>query len=166
MLVYGISIVGSIIFGAIIDRIGRNAQAHFDCAVLITKKYVQMIVLSAAFGVLAHLTLTITHLTPFVPVVTCVCFCHLYVLCFQSVLGISYSILAAALWPCVAFVVPERILGTAFGVITALQNLVSANQTNISKQTISRVSHYFSSPSAHCSTAAVTFRCNWFISIA
>lgn len=70
MLVYSISIVGSIVFGAIIDRIGRNAQVRFNCAILITTKCMQMIVLSAALGVLAHLTLTVTHLTPFVPVVT------------------------------------------------------------------------------------------------
>lgn len=34
---------------------------------------------------------------------------------FQSLLGVSYSLLACALWPMVAFVVPEHQLGTAYG---------------------------------------------------
>lgn len=33
----------------------------------------------------------------------------------QSLLGVSYSLLACALWPMVAFVVPEHQLGTAYG---------------------------------------------------
>lgn len=36
-------------------------------------------------------------------------------LAFQSLLGLSYSLLACALWPMVAFVVPEHQLGTAYG---------------------------------------------------
>lgn len=38
----------------------------------------------------------------------CVCVC-------QCLLGLSYSLLACALWPMVAFVVPEHQLGTAYG---------------------------------------------------
>lgn len=30
-------------------------------------------------------------------------------------MGIAYSILACALWPLVAFIVPEHQLGTAYG---------------------------------------------------
>ena len=33
----------------------------------------------------------------------------------QVLLGLSYSLLACALWPMVAFVVPEHQLGTAYG---------------------------------------------------
>jgi len=35
--------------------------------------------------------------------------------CLQSLMGLSYSILACALWPMVAYVVPEHQLGTAYG---------------------------------------------------
>lgn len=38
-----------------------------------------------------------------------------YPLVFQSLLGVSYSLLACALWPMVAFMVPEHQLGTAYG---------------------------------------------------
>uniref|UniRef100_A0A8C1UVW2 Major facilitator superfamily domain containing 1 n=1 Tax=Cyprinus carpio TaxID=7962 RepID=A0A8C1UVW2_CYPCA len=38
-------------------------------------------------------------------------------------LGLSYSLLACALWPMVAFVVPEHQLGTAYGFMQSIQNL-------------------------------------------
>jgi MFS family permease len=38
-------------------------------------------------------------------------------------LGLCYSIFAAALWPSIAYVVPDHLAGTAYGVVTAVQNL-------------------------------------------
>jgi len=38
-------------------------------------------------------------------------------------MGISYSILAASLWPMVAYLVPKKMLGTAYGLMQAIQNL-------------------------------------------
>ncbi len=38
-------------------------------------------------------------------------------------LGVAYSLLAASLWPSVAYVIPERALGTAYGAMQAIQNL-------------------------------------------
>ncbi len=38
-------------------------------------------------------------------------------------MGLSYSMLASALWPMVALVVPEYQLGTAYGIMQAVQNL-------------------------------------------
>lgn len=38
-------------------------------------------------------------------------------------MGAAYSLLAAALWPSVAYIVDARRLGTAYGLMTALQNL-------------------------------------------
>jgi len=37
--------------------------------------------------------------------------------------GLAYSAFAAALWPSVPYVVDEHLVGTAYGVITAIQNL-------------------------------------------
>ena len=45
------------------------------------------------------------------------------------VLGFGYSLLASALWPIVALIVPENTLGTAYGVMQALQNGGMALQT-------------------------------------
>jgi len=38
-------------------------------------------------------------------------------------MGASYSVCAAALWPCVALIMPTHQLGTAYGAMTAIQNL-------------------------------------------
>lgn len=38
-------------------------------------------------------------------------------------MGLAYSILACALWPLVAFLVPEHQLGTAYGIMQSVQNL-------------------------------------------
>lgn len=39
------------------------------------------------------------------------------------VLGLAYAIFGATLWPVLAFLVPQRILGTALGLVTIFQNL-------------------------------------------
>ncbi len=38
----------------------------------------------------------------------------------QTVLGVFYSFYAAVLWPCVPMTVPERAVGTAFGVTNSV----------------------------------------------
>ncbi len=55
-----------------------------------------------------HLLLAFTDLYPLVPLVF---------------LGIVYSIYAAALWPSIALVIEPRYQATAYGVVTAVQNL-------------------------------------------
>lgn len=47
-------------------------------------------------------------------------FCHFCALTFT--LLVSYSVCAAALWPSVALVVPSSKLGTAYGLMNAIQN--------------------------------------------
>lgn len=41
-----------------------------------------------------------------------------------GLIGIFYSLYAAVFWPCVPLVVEEKAVGTAFGVITAVQNIM------------------------------------------
>ena len=40
-----------------------------------------------------------------------------------SILGISYSIFASVLWPCVALVTNKKLLGLALGIMQSFQNL-------------------------------------------
>ena len=40
-----------------------------------------------------------------------------------TLLGIGYSIYAAALWGCIPYTVPPRLIGTAYGITTAVQNI-------------------------------------------
>ncbi len=57
--------------------------------------------------IIVHATLGFTGVTPIAPLVG---------------QGLAYSIFAAALWPSVPFVVNERYVGTAYGLLTAVQN--------------------------------------------
>jgi MFS family permease len=55
-----------------------------------------------------HLTLGLTMITPIIPMI---------------VLGLAFSLVPAAMWPSIPFLVPQRQLGTAFGVMGMLQNV-------------------------------------------
>ncbi|KAM8954347.1 lysosomal dipeptide transporter MFSD1 [Pelodytes ibericus] len=92
-VVYIISAPLSPVFGFMVDRIGKNI-IWVMCAVVCT--------------LAAHIMLAFTFWNPWIA---------------MSLLGVSYSLLACALWPMVAFVVPEHQLGTAYGFMQSIQNL-------------------------------------------
>ncbi|XP_067102013.1 lysosomal dipeptide transporter MFSD1 isoform X1 [Osmerus mordax] len=92
-VVYIISAPASPLLGFLVDRTGRNVLWVL-CAVVCT--------------LLAHMMLAFTFWNPWIA---------------MSLLGLSYSLLACALWPMVAFVVPEHQLGTAYGFMQSIQNL-------------------------------------------
>ncbi|XP_017095734.2 lysosomal dipeptide transporter MFSD1 [Drosophila bipectinata] len=92
-IVYLISAIASPVFGFVIDKVGRNVTWVF-CATIST--------------LLAHFLLTFTHLDPYIG---------------MSIMGLSYSMLAASLWPLVSLIVPEYQLGTAYGFCQSVQNL-------------------------------------------
>lgn len=67
----------------------------------------------------AHALMAFTRLTPYVSMVSVYdnskeADGHLVAM-LQILMGFSYSVLACALWPMVAYVVPEHHLGTAYG---------------------------------------------------
>ncbi|CAL4250124.1 unnamed protein product, partial [Meganyctiphanes norvegica] len=84
-LVYVISAFASPVLGAVVDLMGRNILMVF-IAVLTT--------------LLCHGVLAFTFLNPYIP---------------MSIMGLAYSLLASALWPMVALIIPEHQLGTAYG---------------------------------------------------
>lgn len=92
-LVYLIAAVSSPIFGMFIDFFGRN---------------VTWVLTATITTIGAHALLTFTELTPYVG---------------MSIMGLSYSMLAASLWPLVALIIPEYQLGTAYGFCQSVQNL-------------------------------------------
>ncbi|XP_055022552.1 major facilitator superfamily domain-containing protein 1 isoform X2 [Boleophthalmus pectinirostris] len=92
-IVYIISAPASPVLGFMVDKIGRNV-IWVMCAVVTT--------------LAAHMMLAFTFWNPWIA---------------MSLLGVSYSLLACALWPMVAFVVPEHQLGTAYGFMQSIQNL-------------------------------------------
>ncbi|XP_030837710.1 major facilitator superfamily domain-containing protein 1 isoform X1 [Strongylocentrotus purpuratus] len=92
-LVYFISAAASPFFGFIVDKTGRN---------------IFWVALGICLTLVAHGALAFTFLTPFAT---------------MSLMGIAYSILACALWPIVAFIMPEHQLGTSYGFMQSIQNL-------------------------------------------
>jgi MFS family permease len=79
--------------GDLVDRIGRRAS---------------LMVLGSLLMIPAHLALGLTHWSPIPSMV---------------MLGASLVLVPAAMWPAVPLVVDESRVGTAFGLMTAIQNL-------------------------------------------
>uniref|UniRef100_A0A8C6YMQ2 Lysosomal dipeptide transporter MFSD1 n=1 Tax=Nothoprocta perdicaria TaxID=30464 RepID=A0A8C6YMQ2_NOTPE len=92
-IVYIISAPLSPVFGLLVDKVGKNI-IWVLCAVVTT--------------LASHIMLAFTFWNPWVA---------------MCLLGVAYSLLACALWPMVAFVVPEHQLGTAYGFMQSIQNL-------------------------------------------
>jgi MFS family permease len=92
-----IVIAASMIFapfaGDLVDRIGRRAS---------------LMVLGSLILIPAHLLMGITHWSP-IPM--------------MILLGVAFVLVPAAMWPSVPLVVDERRVGTAFGLMTAIQNM-------------------------------------------
>ncbi|MBN1335448.1 MAG: MFS transporter, partial [Deltaproteobacteria bacterium] len=79
--------------GRLVDRIGRRAS---------------LMVAGASLMVAAHLVLGLTHLPPALPMI---------------VLGAAFVLVPAAMWPSVPLLVDKQRVGTAFGLMTAVQNV-------------------------------------------
>uniref|UniRef100_A0A8C2DG57 Lysosomal dipeptide transporter MFSD1 n=1 Tax=Cyprinus carpio TaxID=7962 RepID=A0A8C2DG57_CYPCA len=92
-IVYIISAPASPLLGFVVDRTGRN---------------ILWVMLAVITTLLSHMMLAFTFWNPWIA---------------MCLLGLSYSLLACALWPMVAFVVPEHQLGTAYGFMQSIQNL-------------------------------------------
>ncbi|XP_064009008.1 major facilitator superfamily domain-containing protein 1-like isoform X3 [Pogoniulus pusillus] len=92
-IVYIISAPMSPVFGLLVDKLGKNI-IWVLCAVVTT--------------LASHMMLAFTFWNPWIA---------------MCLLGVAYSLLACALWPMVAFVVPEHQLGTAYGFMQSIQNL-------------------------------------------
>jgi len=95
--VTSIIIFASMIFapfaGNLVDRIGKRAT---------------LMVVGSIILIPAHLIMGITHWNPVASMV---------------VLGAAFVLVPAAMWPSVPLVVEENRLGTAFGLMTAIQNM-------------------------------------------
>ena len=79
--------------GSLVDRIGKRAT---------------LMVAGSLMLIPAHLVMGITHWSPIPSMI---------------VLGAAFVLVPAAMWPSVPLVVEEKRVGTAFGLMTAIQNL-------------------------------------------
>lgn len=88
---------GTPAFGLLTDKFGKRA-------LLMT---IGSLLLIPAFLILAY-----TNLTPYVP---------------MSMLGLAFSLVPAIIWPSVAYIVDQKALGTAYGLMTMIQNIGMAS---------------------------------------
>ncbi len=85
------SMIGTPLFGALVDRVARRSLLMLFGAVLLVPVY---------------LMLGYTDVPLAVP---------------MSMMGIAFSLVPAVMWPCIAYVVEERRLGFAYGLMDAVQ---------------------------------------------
>ena len=79
--------------GGFVDKIGRRAS---------------LMMVGSLLMIPAYLLLALTHIPPFIPMV---------------VLGAAFVLVPAAMWPAVPLIVEKQRVGTAFGLMTMLQNI-------------------------------------------
>jgi len=106
---YSMSAVLAALMGFTVDRLGRKPFWQFVSSMLM---------------VLAYFILTLSPVSS-----TVVLFGSTYpvgAILGVVVMGISYSLLAASLWPCIAILVDENIAGTAYSIMNATQNAALA----------------------------------------
>jgi MFS family permease len=92
-----IIITASMVFapfaGGLLDRIGKRAT---------------VMVIGSLLMIPAHLLMGLTTISPVIPMI---------------VLGAAFVLVPASIWPSVALIVDEQWVGTAYGVMTAVQNV-------------------------------------------
>ena len=81
------------LFGLLVDKVGRRAQFMMYGSLLMIPVY---------------LMLVYAPVPPWLP---------------MAMLGVSFSLIPAVMWPAVAYIVEEKRLGTAYGLMTMIQNI-------------------------------------------
>jgi len=88
-----ISMFTTWIFGAVVDKVGKRAT---------------MMIIGSLAMIPCHISMAYTNINPWIPMI---------------VLGLSFSLVPAALWPALPLMVKEKQLGAAYGVIAMVQNV-------------------------------------------
>jgi MFS family permease len=99
------------LFGLLVDRIGRRALLMMFGSMLLIPVYLMMAYLHSASYVSLHI--------PFfgdwnLPVL---------LLGVMAMMGVAFSLIPAVMWPSVAYIVDQSKLGTAYGLMTMIQNI-------------------------------------------
>jgi MFS family permease len=112
------AMIATPLFGLMVDRIGKRALFMMLGSVLLMPVYLMMAYFSAARSVTFALPwfsaghFTLEHFTlPLLLLVT------------MSMMGIAFSLIPAIMWPSVAYVVDQSRLGTAYALMTLIQQI-------------------------------------------
>lgn len=94
-IVYLIAAGISPFIGLFVDKVGRNLYFLLSATIMVTVSHIMMTLMPADWNL-------------WIPMI---------------IFGIGYSVMCSALWPLVALIIPQRDLGTAYGIMQAIQNL-------------------------------------------
>jgi MFS family permease len=87
------AMIATPLFGLLVDKVGKRALFMMYGSLLLIPVYLMM---------------GYTHVNLYIP---------------MAMMGIAFSLIPAVMWPSVAYIVPESKLGTAYGVMTMIQNI-------------------------------------------
>jgi MFS family permease len=109
---------GTPLFGLFVDRVGKRALLMMLGSVLLIPVYLMMAYIRSVHYITVylpssaegHFTLMAHHLPPIL-------------LLTMAMMGIAFSLIPAVMWPSVAYLVDQSKLGTAYGLMTMIQNI-------------------------------------------
>ena len=109
---------GTPIFGLFVDKLGKRALLMMMGSVLLIPVYLMMAYLRSAGFITVYLLSAENGHLGFVPH-------HLppILVLTMAMMGIAFSLVPAILWPSVAYLVDQPKLGTAYGLMTMIQNI-------------------------------------------
>lgn len=87
------AMIATPMFGLLVDKVGKRALFMMYGSLLLIPVYLMM---------------GYTHVNLYIP---------------MAMMGVAFSLIPAVMWPSVAYIVPESKLGTAYGVMTMIQNI-------------------------------------------
>ncbi len=107
------------LFGLLADRVGKRALFMMFGSVLIIPVYLMMaykVDVATPLGLSGYIALNIDFfdIHSLIPA---------YLVIPMSMMGIAFSLIPAIMWPSVAYVVDQSKLGTAYGLMTMIQNV-------------------------------------------
>ncbi|HEX3818971.1 MAG TPA: MFS transporter [Candidatus Sulfotelmatobacter sp.] len=109
---------GTPIFGLFVDKLGKRALLMMLGSLLLIPVYLMMAYIRSASYVTVYLPSSIDGHFAFVAH-------HLppILLLTMAMMGIAFSLIPAVMWPSVAYLVDQSKLGTAYGLMTMIQNI-------------------------------------------
>ncbi|HLV87970.1 MAG TPA: MFS transporter [Candidatus Sulfotelmatobacter sp.] len=109
---------GTPLFGLFVDRLGKRALLMMLGSLLLIPVYLMMAYIRSAGSVVVylpssadgHFAFVAHHLPPIL-------------LMTMAMMGVAFSLIPAVMWPSVAYLVDQSKLGTAYGLMTMIQNI-------------------------------------------
>lgn len=107
------------LFGLLADKIGKRSMLMMLGSILIIPVYLMMAYKFGKPDILSpgdfiHINFEFFGIAAAIPI---------YLLLPMSMMGIAFSLIPAVMWPSVALIVEDRRLGTAYGLMTMVQNI-------------------------------------------